>query len=145
MPLVQYNAVVDSDSERVWNVLKQFSGISQWHPAIPISVIEDAQPDGLVGCVRHLTLVGGGVLREQLLMVDQAQMSFSYRFVESPLPVDDYVATVKVIPLHDQGKAVIQWEARFENRDPQNDQVASIRSLITGGHDSLQAYLLRTA
>lgn len=143
MPSVHYNAIVEKDSTRVWEVLKQFGRINQWHPAIPESVIEDGQPDGLPGCIRRLTLQGGAILRERLLAVDESQMSFSYCFEEAPLPVDDYVMTVKLIPLCGQDKTVIQWAASFDNRepDPQGQQVDVIRELIVGGHDSLQAYL----
>lgn len=143
MPSIHYNAIVDSDSKRVWDVLKQFGGISKWHPAIPVSLIEGDQPDGLVGCVRRLTLQDGAILRERLLAVDESQLTFSYRFEEAPLPVDDYVMIVKLIPLCGQGKTVIQWQATFDNRepDPQGHQVEGIRSLIVGGHESLQAYL----
>lgn len=56
MPIVKFSAVIDSDAGQVWNVLKKFGEISKWHPAIPKSVIEDGQPDGLVGSIRRLTL-----------------------------------------------------------------------------------------
>lgn len=145
MPSVHYNAMIDSRAKRVWTVLKQFGGISQWHPAIPESLIENSQPDGLVGCIRRLTLENGGILRERLLAMDDSQLSFSYRFEEAPLPVDDYVMTVKLIPVCGQDKTLIQWSARFENRepDPQGEQLTVIRDLIVGGHDSLQDYLGR--
>jgi len=141
--MVEYNAVVDSNAERVWGVLKQFGAISAWHPAIPESYIEDGQPDGLVGCIRRLTLQDGAILREQLLMLDARNRSFSYRFVESPLPLDNYVATVKLVPLTDHDKTVVQWIARFDTRDsdPRRVQTATVQELIVSGHTSLQRYL----
>ncbi|WP_219729217.1 SRPBCC family protein [Pectobacterium odoriferum] len=143
MPQVDYNAVIDRPAETVWRVLKQFGQISQWHPAILESIIEDGQPDGFVGCVRRLTLQGGAVLRERLLMVDERHLSFSYRFEEAPLLVDNYVATVKLIPLSSESRTVVQWMAAFDTRepDPQGEQVADIRALIVGGHNSLQQFL----
>lgn len=143
MPSVHYNALIDSGANQVWKLLKQFGGISQWHPAISESSIEDSQPDGVVGCIRRLTLENGAMLRERLLAVDDSQLSFSYRFEEAPLPVDDYVMTVKLIPICGQEQALIQWSARFDNRepDPLGRQLDVIRDLIVGGHDSLQAYL----
>jgi len=55
MPVINYNAVMDVDADSVWAVLKQFGQISKWHPAIHKWVIEEGQPDGLVGSVRRLT------------------------------------------------------------------------------------------
>lgn len=143
MPMVEYNAVIDSDAQRVWSVLKQFGEISKWHPAIPESIIEDDQPDGLVGCIRRLILQGGAVLRERLLMVDERHLTFSYRFEEAPLPLDNYVATVKLVPLTGQAKTVVQWTASFETRepDPRGKHVAAVRELVISGHESLQRYL----
>jgi hypothetical protein len=143
MPQVQYNAIINSNSDSVWSVLKRFGAISDWHPAIPSSEIEGDGPDGVVGCIRRLVLADGAMLREQLLMMDERQQSFSYRFLEAPLAVDNYVAHVKIIPLHGQEKSVVQWTASFENQqqDPHGMQTEAIRSLIVGGHESLAAFL----
>lgn len=143
MAKVEYSALIDGEGGRVWSVLKQFGQISKWHPAIPESIIEDGQPDGLVGCIRRLTLQDGAIIREKLLAMDETNLVFSYRFVEAPLPVDNYVATVRVIPLTGQDKTVILWSASFDTRepDPKGEQTAGIQSLIIGGHESLQRYL----
>lgn len=60
--------------------------------------------------------------------------------------MDNYVAHVKIIPLHGQAQSVIQWTASFENRepDPRGVQTESIRSLIVGGHNSLAVHLSKT-
>lgn len=143
MPIVKFNAVIDSQAERVWSVLKQFGEISQWYPAISQSVIEDGLPDGLVGCVRRLTLQDGAILRERLLLVDESRRMLSYRFEEAPLPLDRYVANVTLVPLTGQDKTVVQWAASFETRepDPQGLHAQAIRDLIVSGHESLQRYL----
>ncbi|MCY1254173.1 Polyketide cyclase / dehydrase and lipid transport [compost metagenome] len=143
MPIVKYNAVVDDDATRTWDVLKAFGEISKWHPAISDSYIEDGKADGLVGCVRRLTLVGGAVLRERLLMVDEREMAFSYCFEEVPLPLDHYVAKVEVIPVTDQKKVIIRWTASFDVRDlaQQVEQTEGVRKLVVDGHESLQEYL----
>lgn len=147
MAKVEYRALIDGAADRVWDVLKHFGQISQWHPAIPESIIEDGQPDGLVGCIRRLTLQDGAVLREKLLSVDEPDLQFSYRFVESPLPVDNYVATVRLIPLTGENTTVVLWNATFDTRepDPQGELTTTIESLIVGGHESLQVYLNKTA
>lgn len=143
MPSVHYNALIDSSAKPLWNLLKQFGRISRWHPAISESLIEDSQPDGLAGCIRRLTLENGAILRERLLAMDDSQLSFSYRFEEAPLPVDDYVMTVKLVPICGLDQTLIQWAARFDNRepDPEGKQIDTIRELIIGGHESLRAYV----
>ncbi|QJW54822.1 hypothetical protein HL670_01703 [Serratia plymuthica] len=143
MSVVNFNAVVKTDAGRVWQTLSKFGRISDWHPAIHSSEIEDNQPDGRPGCRRRLVLENGDVLREQLLMLDEDKRAFSYRFIEAPLAVDGYVATVSLIPLSDSDETVIAWQASFEARSRNEVQAmeASVLELIASGHRSLAAYL----
>ncbi|MHA6311842.1 SRPBCC family protein [Pantoea sp. S-LA4] len=143
MSVVKFNATVAADANRVWQTLRQFGRISEWHPAIRSSEIEDHQPDGLPGCKRRLVLKNGDVLREQLLMVDETRQAFSYRFIESPLPVDDYVATVSLIPLTGRDETVIVWQASFEARAREKapEMTAIVQELIMSGHRSLADFI----
>jgi len=143
MSVVKFNAVVKADTHRVWQTLSQFGRISKWHPAICSSEIEEKQPDGLPGCKRRLVLENGDVLREQLLMLDEGNQAFSYRFIESPLAVDNYVATVSLIPLTGKDETVIVWQASFEARSRHETQRMEevVMDLIMSGHNSLADYL----
>ncbi|ABN60154.1 SRPBCC family protein [Shewanella baltica] len=143
MPMVEYSAVFDGDAERVWSVLKQFGEIHQWHPEIRNSVIEAGLTDGLVGGVRRLELNDGAILRERLLSVDDSLRRLSYCFEESPLPLDNYVASIHVISLTGTKQSVIHWSASFELAEPDPAQLnaKAIQALIIAGHDNLQRFL----
>ena len=143
MPVVKFNATVQADADHVWQTLRQFGRISEWHPSIRSSEIEENQPDGLPGCKRWLVLEDGAVLREQLLMVDEGRQSLSYRFIESPLPVNNYVATVSLIPLSGCNETVIAWQASFEARSQSDAQEMKevVEDLIKSGHRSLAEFL----
>jgi len=143
MSVVNFNAVVKTSADRVWQTLSQFGRISDWHPAIRSSEIENNQPDGRPGCRRRLVLENGDVLREELLMLDADKRTFSYRFIETPLAVDDYVATVSLVPLNDRDETVIVWQAVFSARSCSDAQAmeANVLELIASGHYSLAAYL----
>ena len=143
MPLVEFNDVIDSDAERAWGVLKRFGDIAEWHPDIVESSIDNDKPDGMVGCVRKLTLGDGGIITERLLATDDRNRSLTYRFEQAPLPLDDYTLTVTVIPLTRQPKSFLRWLATFDLRepDPEGRYESLMRGLIISGSDSLQAYL----
>lgn len=145
MPMVEFSAVLDSDAGHVWSVLKKFGEIHKWHPSIVESGIEDNQPDGLVGCIRKLTLVDGAVVRERLMSVDDRNLTLSYRFEEAPLPLDNYVATVKLAALTGQTKTFIRWSASFDVQDLNTAEhyQALIQELIVDGHNSLQLFLAK--
>lgn len=145
MPMVEFSAVLDSDAGHAWSVLKKFGEIQKWHPSIVESSIEDNQPDGLVGCIRKLTLADGAVVRERLLSVDDHNLTLCYRFEEAPLQIDNYVATVKLVSLTGQSKAFINWSASFDLQDLNTGDHYQelIRGLIVDGHNSLQLFLIR--
>ncbi|RON52454.1 polyketide cyclase [Pseudomonas frederiksbergensis] len=143
MPMVEFSAVLDSDEGHAWGVLKKFGEIHKWHPSIVESSIEDNQPDGLVGCIRKLTLADGAVVRERLLSVDDRNTTLSYRFEEAPLPLDNYVATVKLAALTGQSKTFVHWSASFDLQDLKTAEQYQelIGGLIVDGHNSLQLFL----
>ena len=68
-------------------------------------------------------------------------------YVLCGLFTDNYVLSVRLIPLTGEQKTVILWSATFDTRepDPQGQWTSTIESLIVGGHESLQLYLNQTA
>jgi len=134
---------LDRNIGHAWSVLKKLGEIHKWHPSNVESSIEDNQPDGLVGCIRRLTLADGAVVRERLLSVDDHNTALSYRFEEAPLPLDNYVATVRLASITGQCKTFINWSASFDLQDlnTADHYQELIRGLIVDGHNSLQLFL----
>ncbi|MBC8999241.1 SRPBCC family protein [Pseudomonas sp. N40(2020)] len=143
MPMVDFSAVLNSDAQRVWSVVKQFGEIHKWHPSIAESSIEGGGPDGSVACVRKLTLTDGAVVRERLLSVDDRALTLSYCIEEAPLPLDNYVATVRLVAITGQEQTLVTWSACFDLQEPNTAEhyQALIRSLIVDGHKGLQSLL----
>jgi hypothetical protein len=54
-------------------------------------------------------------------------MSYTYTIVESPLPVADYVSTIKVTGSGDA--SIIEWSSTFNAKDAPDDKA---REVITG-------------
>lgn len=146
MPVVEFADIVDSDADRAWKVLRKFGEIAKWHPAIAESLLEGGAAEEAVGCVRRLTLADGAVMTERLLAIDDRARSFTYRFEDAPLPLDNYVLTATLTPLTREPRAFIFWSARFDTRDadPDRHYEKLILDLIATGSDSLKTYL-RTA
>lgn len=145
MATAEYSAVLAASAEHVWKILSRFGGIAEWHPAVIDSEIENGQSDDTIGAVRRLDLADGGVIRERLLSLDDTRMSLSYKFEESPLPLDNYLANVKVIKASGQPLCVVKWHAAFDVRDPEMTAhfEALITSLVVDGHNSLAFFLAK--
>ena len=116
MPKVVKSTILDAPIEAAWEVLRDFNGHESWHPAIKDSQIERSYPADKVGCVRRFHLADGSELREQLLTLSDLETCFSYCLLETPVPLFNYVAHVRLIPVTDGDRTFWQWESRFDAR-----------------------------
>jgi hypothetical protein len=110
------STILDVPADRIWAVIRDFNGHDQWHPAIRRSMIERAQPADKVGCVRRFVLASGEELREQLLTLSDLEQTYSYCLLDTPLPLFNYVAHVRLMPVTDGDRAFWSWEGRFTTR-----------------------------
>ena len=101
VPHIVKSTVLDAPTGAVWNVLRDFNGHDRWHPAVATSTIERAQSSDKIGCVRRFKLQDGSELREQLLALSDLEQSFSYCLLDTPIPMFNYVAHVRLLPVTD--------------------------------------------
>jgi hypothetical protein len=143
MAPVTHSAIINSAARDVWHVLREFGAIALWHPAITHSELEGDLTQPAIGVIRRLQLADNALLRERLLTLDDGVMSLSYCFEQSPLPVDNYRASIQVSAVSGQSACHVHWQAHFDVRDPALSDTlqASIHALIVSGHDSLASYL----
>jgi len=99
---------IDAPIAAVWSLMRDFGDIGAWAPGARV-----VQIDGTgVGAIRHVEGSAGHVI-ERCEAHDEAGHSFSYSLVESPWPLANYVATVRLTPL-DPGRCAIEWSANFD-------------------------------
>jgi hypothetical protein len=114
MVKVVQSTVIDAPVEAVWGVIRDFNGHDVWHPIVADSAIERGWPSDRVGCVRRFHLNDGSELREQLLTLSDADMAFSYCLLDTPVPLLNYVAHVRLAPVTDGDRTFWHWESRFD-------------------------------
>lgn len=143
MPRVRKSTVLDAPIEGVWNVLRDFNGHDQWHPAVATSQIERGQPSDRVGCVRNFKLAGGENLREQLLTLSDLEMSFSYCLLDTPVPLFNYVSHVRLTPVTDTDSTFWEWESRFDvpaGRGPELTELVG-EGIYTTGFEAIRTHM----
>jgi hypothetical protein len=113
MPKVVRSSVIDVPVDRLWAVLRDFNGHDQYHPIVAESAIERGHPSDKVGCIRKFTLQDGSELREQLLSLSDLEMTYSYCLLDTPIPLFNYVANVRLLPVTDGNRSFWRWEGRF--------------------------------
>ena len=96
---------VKAAPDKVWAMIGPFCSIKDWHPAIGQCTES--------GGVRTLTTKDGKAqFVEKQTANDMKAMSYTYAIEKSPLPIKDYVSTLKVVP-KGSDMSTIEWSSTY--------------------------------
>lgn len=134
MASVSMSTGIGAPASAVWGTVSDFNGLPQYHPVVKTSSMQGSG----VGAIRTLTLENGAEIVERLETLDDAQRSLSYRIITSPLPVENYVATMKVREAG-PGRCEFEWSSTFDPKDaPEADVVSLWEGVYTAGFEGLK-------
>jgi len=140
---VRRSTVIDAPVARVWEVLRDYNGHDRWHPAVADSVLEHNQASDMIGAVRSFHLTSGEHLREQLLSMSDHDFSFSYCIVQSPIPLNEYVAHVRLIPITDGNATYWEWLSSFVAPDGREAELGELvgDGVYSAGFEAIRVML----
>ncbi len=134
MTKVSMSANLGVSADQLWDMIGGFHSLSDWHPAIEKCDIEE---DGKV-TLRRLYLAGGGEIVERLEQSDDDERSYSYSIVSSPLPLNNYKSTIRVIE-GEGGNAKVEWSSEFDSAGvPDTDVTKIVEGIYSAGLDNLK-------
>jgi len=115
-----------------WAAIGDFCGIARWHPAV-----EKCELSEVMGAkLRRMTLNSGGTIREQLVEQNNEAMLQRSLFLDGPLPVTNYQATLKV-EATSEGTTYI-WSGKFEANGVSDAQaIEAVSDFYSAGLDAL--------
>jgi hypothetical protein len=147
MPRVYYSTILSAPVEDVWEIVRDFNGLPNWHPGIKASEIEDGcgpECTACVGSVRHFQLANGEWMREQLLALSDLDFSVTYSILETGMKLKNYVATLKLTPVTATDETFAEWEAVFDVTDPaaEEETAETVHSVFESGLENLDDMLL---
>ncbi|MBL4600021.1 MAG: SRPBCC family protein [Rhizobiaceae bacterium] len=142
MARVYISTVIPASAKQVWERVRDFNGMPKWHPGIRDSRIENAEPSDKIGCIRDFNLQNGDRIREQLLGLSDYDMFCTYAILESPMPLENYVATLRLTPITDGDRVFAEWSAEFDcAADAEDDLIAGIgTNVFQTGFDALKRH-----
>jgi Polyketide cyclase / dehydrase and lipid transport len=109
------------DPTEVWALIGDFCAIKNWHPAV--AECEETKEGDVT--FRTLTLKNGGKIKEKLTGTDET--SYNYEIVESPLPVENYKATLSVEEDEDSpDRSEVEWEATFDAKGASDEDAQKV-------------------
>ncbi len=139
-----YSTVFEQSADTVWEVIRDFNSYPVWVDGAGTSEIEGGKSGDTVGAVRSVHFNGRHV-RQELLALSDIDRAMSYRFAGvSPLPVDNFQATIRVTPVIDGGRAFVEWFASFDcDAATRDERITFYRDAFGGWLESLRRYVNR--
>ena len=123
---------LDVAADELWNLIGGFNALPDWHPAIEKSELQEE------GSMRKLSLAGGGTIIEKLVKSSPEERIYSYTIEDSPLPVSNYKAEIKVKD-NGKGKSSVEWSSEFSAEGaPEDDAIEVIQGIYQAGFDNLK-------
>jgi hypothetical protein len=142
---VYVSSVIEASAEAVWSRIRDFNGLPSWHHLIADSRIENGEPADKIACIRHFHTRDGGMIRERLLALSDYDYSCTYEILESPMGVDNYVATLKLTPITDGNRAFAEWSAEFDCAEGRERELTEAigDGVFQAGFDALKRHYHR--
>jgi len=122
-----------SSPDAVWKELADFGGLGAWAPGVESCKLEGSG----IGAVRSVAMPGGVVMEERLETLDDETRTLQYAIVGGPMPVSDYLATVKVSET--AGGCRVDWGATFT--PPEGLPAEAIAGGVEGAYNGMLAAL----
>ena len=140
MANVTVSSVIDAPVSEVWKLVRDFNGLPGWHPRMTESHIEQGLQSDQIGCVRNFTLVSGTRMREKLLALSDRDFSLTYSILETPQPISNHIATLRLVPITDGNRCFAEWTASFDCVPEQADALAKGmgENVFQGGFNALK-------
>ena len=125
MAKIHESGVVAAPVERVWEYVRDFNSLPKWFPGVTDSHIEPGVAPGQAGCVRNFGLEGGARIRERMLELSDRDHVCRYTMIECPLPIANYLATLRLSPSGDQGTRV-ELASQFDSPPAQEKEMVGL-------------------
>ena len=128
---VKEQITVNASPQATWKMIGNYNHMDVWHPAVAMSTVDGKADEK--GTTRVLTLKDGAKLIEVLLDYNGHKKQYTYKIIESPLPIADYESTLAVRPAP-EGKSTVIWSSTFHAKGaPDEKAIEIITGIYTAG------------
>lgn len=138
---VRTEKIINATAESVWSVIRDFNSFPQWHPYVESSEILELT-GATVGAVRQFTQVSGNKFTEKLMALDDLDYVIKYMVIEGPLTAENYISTIKLVPLPSEQKCLMKWDVEYDAEPEGMEQLnKDLENVFVIGFDQLNTML----
>ena len=133
--MVEEKVLVNAPVKAVWALIGGFKALDRWHPGVIASTLLGTGKE--IGDIRVLTLSEKLSIVEQLEFYDESTMTLRYQILESPLPVENYHATI-IVKDRENGMTEVVWRSSFNAKGVSDAEAKeTISGIYLAGFESL--------
>lgn len=125
---ISRSAEVKAPVSDVWSLIGPFCAIKDWLPPVGECIEDGKTPSTRV----LITKDGKAAFVELQTARNDAEHSYSYSFLSSPLPVSKYRSTIKVAPNPD-GTSTVIWSGSYT---PEQGKEQAASEALAGVYDA---------
>jgi Polyketide cyclase / dehydrase and lipid transport len=125
---ISRSADVKASVSAVWSLIGPFCAIKDWLPPVGQCIEDGRSPPTRILVTRD----GKAAFVETQTARSEAEHSYSYSFLSSPLPVSNYTSTIKVTAKGDAA-AIITWTGSYT---PDHGMEKAASDALSGVYDA---------
>ena len=92
---VETNEILSLDAEQSWRIVQDWENLHMLAPQTVKSTTVDGHG---INSTWKIELINGSSITEQMVYFDSSRRTMSYIMTETPMPIEDYLAVIKVEP-----------------------------------------------
>lgn len=92
---VESNKIISFAAEQSWQIVQDWANLHNLAPQAVKSTTVDGQG---INSVWKIELLNGGLITEKMVYYDDTRKTMSYIMTETPMPIEEYLAIIKVEP-----------------------------------------------
>lgn len=121
--------------DTLWERIGNTAAVATWIPAIGSSRMEDD--------VRHVVFTDGEPARERIIEHLDEERTYTYQYIDGPLPLQHYQSTILVLDAGD-GTSLVKWSADFgaESAEVEAGLVTAIEDIYSDALTELRAQVV---
>jgi len=125
MTNVSVKGTIYAAADEIWKTLSSFRDVEKYIPLIKSSTVEGSGVGAKRTCIIPSESGQEGKIEEEIKSFDDDAKTLSYSITSSPLPVENYLGTIKVKDIGD-GRCEVEWSSTFEPKGIPEEEVAKM-------------------
>ena len=118
---VETNKIISLEAEHIWHIVENWTNLPNLVPQVVKSTTVNGKG---VHSTWEIDLINGGSITEKMVYYDPSRRTMSYIMTETPMPIENYLAVIKVEP-YGVKKSLVSFYTTCETQKEKAENIQS--------------------